>query len=78
MVGGFLFLNGSGNTTSWLVGAPNPSFGVGRYSHVQLGALHWPGCTIHCAMGSRGVVRMSTSEVTRPPTDLDVGVFLGR
>jgi hypothetical protein len=43
MVGGFLFLNGSGNTTSWLVGAPNPSFGVGRHSHVQLGgaALAW-------------------------------------
>jgi hypothetical protein len=42
------------------------------------GALHWPSCTIRCAMGSRGVVPMSTSEVTHPPTDLDVGVFPGR
>jgi hypothetical protein len=61
MVARFLFSDGSGNTTSWLV-LPILCLEWDAIATYSQGLLHLLGCTVCCAMGSRGVVRASTLE----------------
>jgi hypothetical protein len=62
-----------------LVGAPTSSLRVGRHRHVQL-EVNCTGLVVPCAM--RRVLENRSEHQPRrlhiPPTDLDVGAFLGR
>jgi hypothetical protein len=62
-----------------LVGHPDPPFGVGSHSHVQLGVCCT--CLVVLFTVRRGHEEWSELQPRRvriPPTDLVVGAFLGR
>jgi hypothetical protein len=62
-----------------LIGAPDPSFGVRRHSHAQLG-VRCTGLVVPFAM-QRGLEEWCERQPWRlrvPPTYLNVGVFPGR
>jgi hypothetical protein len=62
MVAGFLFWDGSQNTTSWLV-LLILCLEWDAIATYNWGLLHWLGCTIRCSMGSLWVVWTPTLEV---------------
>jgi hypothetical protein len=62
-----------------LVGAPDPSFGVGRHSHVQLGVRR-TGLVVPFAVlrGLEEWCKRQPRRLSIPPVDLDVEAFPGR